>query len=795
MENSILTSESKEVIQARKLFEEGKFEKAFSLIKKFEGKKTLIPMDQLSCNLLKSSILNRFGNYEKSLKFAEKAYQESQELKNNLSMIDALLNMAWALSFLGDLEKVLDLTTQSEDILRTLNEISIKEHEKIEADIAFIKAQVYWFKGNVDRGLEYANRSLKLREKTGYKYEIVESLYRVSSFYILSKSDLEQALDILKRCLTLAEEIKHPYSKSYILMNLGLISRIKGELKKVLMYYEQCLPVFEKNNSTIMSTITLNNIGNTYRELGDLDQALLYLERGLSVAKKTRNNWLISLNIASIIESLVPKGEIEQAQEYLKQLEEINDKEDNKIIKLEYLYCKALVLKTSSRIHNRAKAEKIFRQIIQGEMILYEGTILALLNLCDLLLDELRTTNSVEILEELQPLITQLLEIAEESNSFWILGETHLLQAKLALIKLDLTEARRLLTQGQQITENFGLKLLAMKISNEHDELLKQLSIWENLKESKVSLTERMKLARIGEQIDKMLLKQVMETPKPEVELPVMLIIMTKEGNVLLSNPFTADMTIDDTLIGAFLSSCNTFCDQILSEVFDRVKFGKYTVLIKAINSYSICYLFQGQTYNAQQKLKHFSNTAKNESRIMEILDNAVTKGRVIKVNENPPIEELIIESFMSDPQMFQMPFKAYMGDEPFVFVSYTHADKLEVYPIIDYLNKMGINIWYDEGIPISENWKKSIAVNLERCKIFLVFISHHIIDSEYVRKEISFAIKRHKPFFAVYLKETKLPTELEFEIADIQAMMKYLMPEAEFLNKLKELLSRSLYG
>jgi len=361
MERSILNSESEEVIQARKLFEQGKFEKAISLIKKFEAKNNLTTMDQLSFNLLKSSILNRFGNYEESLKFAEKAYQESKVLKNTLSSIDALVNMAWALSFLGDLEKALDLTLESEYIFRTLNEISIKEREKIEANIVFIKAQVYWFKGDIDRGLEFANRSLKLHEKIGFKHEVVESLYRISSFYILSKSDLEYALDILKRCLTLAEEIKHPYSNSFILMNLALISRIKGELKKVLMYYEKCLPVFEKNNNTIMFAITLNNTGNVYREMGDLDQALIFLERGLDVAKKTRNSWLISLNLGSIIESLVPKGEIEQAQGYLKQLEEINDKEDNKMIKLEYLFCKALVLKTSSRIHNRAKAEKIFR--------------------------------------------------------------------------------------------------------------------------------------------------------------------------------------------------------------------------------------------------------------------------------------------------------------------------------------------------------------------------------------------------------------------------------------------------
>jgi len=165
----------------------------------------------------------------------------------------------------------------------------------------------------------------------------------------------------------------------------------------------------------------------------------------------------------------------------------------------------------------------------------------------------------------------------------------------------------------------------------------------------------------------------------------------------------------------------------------------------------------------------------------------------MIKISDNPLLEETITKSFLSDPKLFQMPFIAYRGDEPFVFASYAHADKLDVYPIIDYLNNMNIKIWYDEGIPVSENWKRSIAHNLERCKTFLVFVSPQILNSEYVKKEISFALKKHKPFFAVYLKETTLPTELEFELADIQAMMKFLMPKKEFYSKLNDLLTNSL--
>ncbi len=135
------------------------------------------------------------------------------------------------------------------------------------------------------------------------------------------------------------------------------------------------------------------------------------------------------------------------------------------------------------------------------------------------------------------------------------------------------------------------------------------------------------------------------------------------------------------------------------------------------------------------------------------------------------------------------------MGDEPFLFVSYAHSDKLQVYPIMDYLYKTGFNIWYDEGISVSEDWKESIVNNIENCSLFLVFITPHIIDSEFVRKEISFALTRKKPFYSVYLKDTKLPAALKFDISGIQFMKKYTLPETEFYTKLKDVLSPVLSG
>jgi hypothetical protein len=254
-------------------------------------------------------------------------------------------------------------------------------------------------------------------------------------------------------------------------------------------------------------------------------------------------------------------------------------------------------------------------------------------------------------------------------------------------------------------------------------------------------------------------------------------------------------MTIDEARMGDIISSFSNNVDQVFSETLDRIKIGEYMVMINPIESFSICYVFRGQSYNAGQKLNNFVESLKENKELMKSLNISVRTGQQVKINENPDLEELITNSFMADPSKFQLPFKAYKGEEPFIFVSYAHSDKLQVYPIMDYLNKSGFNVWYDEGISVSEDWKESIVANIEKCSAFLVFITPHIIDSKYVRKEISYALDIDKTFYAVYLKDTKLPGALKFEISGIQSMKKYTMPDSEFYSKIKEVLSPVLSG
>jgi len=277
--------------------------------------------------------------------------------------------------------------------------------------------------------------------------------------------------------------------------------------------------------------------------------------------------------------------------------------------------------------------------------------------------------------------------------------------------------------------------------------------------------------------------------------IPELFTIISKTGYTVFSNPFTSELTLDENRMGDLVSSFSRNVDLVFSDSLDRIKIGEHTVLINPIDLFSICYVFRGKSYNAGIKLNNFIESLKENKDLMEFFNTAVRTGQQIKVDDNPDLGGLITVFFLSDSKKFTLPFKAYKGNEPFLFVSYAHSDKLQTYPIMDNLHKYGYNIWYDEGISVSEEWMKSIVESINRCTAFLVFITPHIIDSKFVRREISYAIKKDKPFYAVYLKDTKLPDDLDFEISGIQSMKKYTMPDGEFYEKIKEVLVPLLSG
>ena len=138
-------------------------------------------------------------------------------------------------------------------------------------------------------------------------------------------------------------------------------------------------------------------------------------------------------------------------------------------------------------------------------------------------------------------------------------------------------------------------------------------------------------------------------------------------------------------------------------------------------------------------------------------------------------------------------PFEAYKGDKPYIFVSYAHRDGGKVFPDIKTLNESGYRIWYDEGIDRGKEWTEDIANALDKCSLFLVFISENSISSRNVKNEINFALDKNIPLLAVYTEEIELPPGLLLRMGSIQAILKWRITEERYFLKLKKVISADL--
>jgi hypothetical protein len=304
------------------------------------------------------------------------------------------------------------------------------------------------------------------------------------------------------------------------------------------------------------------------------------------------------------------------------------------------------VLKNSGRIRNLTEAEILLKKFTEKEMetpILYR---LALVNLCEILLEELKFTNNVEILDELNPLIGKIFDFAEKQNACAWLADTKLLQAKLALIQMDLDRAKQLLTQAQRIAEFHSLSLLALKISSEHDNLLNHLNEWNSLKNTDAPMSERIKLASFNGVVDRMQGKRTVDPPVITPEVPVLILIIGEGGFPLFSEQFEENYEFEEDLLSGFLAAFNTFSGELFSKGLDRVKFGEYMLLMRAVDKFSVCYLFKGQTYIARQKLAQFTETIKKNTSIWYTLNEYYNTSRVVKPEDLPSLRSLILDIF-----------------------------------------------------------------------------------------------------------------------------------------------------
>jgi tetratricopeptide (TPR) repeat protein len=593
-----------------RLINKGNLTEAKQLIQSIEQKGSLSIEDKLLCLHFRGFLEFTEFSFINSIEIAQELYEESKKHENSIRTIDALLLLFVAGFYTSRIHwNVLGKFIQeTEDLIKILP----KEPKDM------------------------------ISARTG-------RMYHYKSLFYYNRGDLELALEYSKIALEIYGQFEIFSSlRPYVLDLMGFIYSARGELEKSINISKESLRLYGKLiNIDPKFSPTANlyrGLGNTYYRQGNLELAIKNYEKALrlNVEIVYVNTWVYLF----LIQIYLDKNSPEKAKEYFNQLKTYSINHPHPVNEPVLILSEARILKSSRRVKNLAKSEELLKNLLERDGLSLNFVVFVFIELCDLLLIELKISDEIEILDEAESFILQLLKLAEEQHSFLVLTQARFLQGKLALIKMNMGDSRRFLTEAQQLADEHGLQILARTISKEHDTLLGQLDIWDNLNRIKAPISERLKLATIDETFDHISEKRAIEPPLLTSETPVLLLIIEEGGVLVFSNAFIEGWTDEEDLIGNFLSAFNTFSGELFSKGLDRAIFGDFTILMESVSHFSICYLFKGQTYPAKKKITMFMERIQEIKEIFQSLEKFYKMSQVANIKNLPVLESLINEIF-----------------------------------------------------------------------------------------------------------------------------------------------------
>ena len=111
--------------------------------------------------------------------------------------------------------------------------------------------------------------------------------------------------------------------------------------------------------------------------------------------------------------------------------------------------------------------------------------------------------------------------------------------------------------------------------------------------------------------------------------------------------------------------------------------------------------------------------------------------------------------------------FEAYTGEEPYLFISYSHRDTKQVYPILDELYDRRYRIWYDESCENGNDFREELRTRIYNCEAVILFVSAASMASRFCGMEVIVAREYGKRLFPIFLDESEVPPAFEILLAN----------------------------
>ncbi|MGC9779481.1 MAG: hypothetical protein HZR80_09595 [Candidatus Heimdallarchaeota archaeon] len=350
----------------------------------------------------------------------------------------------------------------------------------------YYKSFIYWYSGELEKSIELMKKILPLLEniKTLQGRAFVLTGKAIIEW---AEGDLDKAIEYVTEAINLMKKRDDVYRTNLISIILARALFDKGEFNKVLEICFSILETYKDNKKPVNNPSVFYEMGKTYHIKGDYNLALEYVQKALKLWKRINTILWIARSLFTLLQISIDKNDKVLYTKYLKELEAFVKHNPTNFLEQMYKTAQALVLKTSSRPRDWMKAADILVEVVNEKFIKYDFTLVALINLCELLMNEFSISGDDQVLQELEFYVEELSELAKKQNVHHLRLEannlqiiTHWLKAQNSMVELDFQKAKTLLENTREIADEKGFYSLAEKLTQQQEKLLGQLSKWDD---------------------------------------------------------------------------------------------------------------------------------------------------------------------------------------------------------------------------------------------------------------------------------------------------------------------------
>ena len=125
--------------------------------------------------------------------------------------------------------------------------------------------------------------------------------------------------------------------------------------------------------------------------------------------------------------------------------------------------------------------------------------------------------------------------------------------------------------------------------------------------------------------------------------------------------------------------------------------------------------------------------------------------------------------------------FEPYDGRDPYIFISYAHADNEVVNGLMNTLSDEKFRLWFDAGLEVGNDFRDELVEKIKNCCAMIFFASERSFISKYCATEIINAVKydiKIFPFFLSTARDAAIPSQLEMVIGNLHHIYYYDNPD-----------------